>query len=71
MPNHPDQTVGHKLREDVADSKGDVLAEAGVRIDKDLAAKLARFKSMETIPVTPYVGDETTYMSADTEDKRG
>ncbi len=69
VPNHPDQTVGHKLREDVADSKGDVLAEAGVRIDKDLAAKLARFKSMETIPVTPYVGDETTYMSADTEDK--
>ncbi|MDW8351156.1 MAG: DNA-directed RNA polymerase subunit beta [Anaerolineae bacterium] len=69
VPNVAAQTEGRTLREDVLDSKGEVIATAGTLIDHELAVKLQRYKTIEEIPVRPYVTDETVYMSADTEDK--
>jgi len=69
IANKAESTEGRTLREDVSDSKGEVIAEAGTLIDRELAVKLARFKSIEALPVRPYVVSEAVYMSADTEDK--
>jgi DNA-directed RNA polymerase subunit beta len=69
VPNAAGETEGRMLREDVVDSKGEVIAEAGTLIDHETAVRLARFKSIEEIPVRPYVTNESVYMSADTEDK--
>jgi DNA-directed RNA polymerase subunit beta len=69
VANDYEQSTGHTLREDVMDSKGEVIAEAGMLINSELAHRLARFKSVEELPVKPYVTGESTYMSADTEDK--
>ncbi len=69
VPNAATETEGRTLREDVVDSKGEVIAEAGARIDHETAVRLARFKSIEEIPVRPFVTSESVYMSADTEDK--
>jgi len=69
IANVATESEGRTLREDVLDSKGEVIAEAGTFIDAELAAKLQRHKSIEVLPVRPYVSSETVYMSADVEDK--
>jgi DNA-directed RNA polymerase subunit beta len=69
VPNTAEATPGHTLSQDVVDARGEVLATAGTRIDQALADKLAGNTSIETLAVKPYVTTETTYMSADTEDK--
>jgi DNA-directed RNA polymerase subunit beta len=69
VPNQSEQSENHTLTQDVADSKGEVLGTAGTRIDHELAVLLARHRSIETLPVRPYVTQEAIYMSADTEDK--
>ncbi|MCL6511707.1 MAG: DNA-directed RNA polymerase subunit beta, partial [Anaerolineae bacterium] len=69
VPNTAAETEGRTLREDVLDSKGEVIAEAGTVIDHELAVRLQRYKTIEEIPVRPYVTNEAVYMSADTEDK--
>jgi DNA-directed RNA polymerase subunit beta len=69
VPNAIAETEGRVAREDVVDSRGEVIVEAGVAIDHETAVRLARFKSIEEIPVRPYVTNESVYMSADTEDK--
>ena len=51
------------------EAKGEILATAGTRVDQALAEKLAKYPGIETLTVKPYVTTETTYMSADTEDK--
>ncbi|MCW1967081.1 MAG: DNA-directed RNA polymerase subunit beta, partial [Anaerolineae bacterium] len=69
VENKPEKCLGRTLREDVTDAKGELLAEAGTLIDAELAAKLTRFRSIEWLPVRPFISEETIYMSADTEDK--
>jgi DNA-directed RNA polymerase subunit beta len=69
VPNAVGETEGRTLREDLVDSKGEVIAEAGTVIDHETAVRLARFKSIEEVPVRPYVTNDSVYMSADTEDK--
>ncbi len=69
VPNTAEATPGHTLTQDVVEAKGEILATAGTRVDQALAEKLARYTSIETLTVKPYVTTETTYMSADTEDK--
>ncbi|HQZ54258.1 MAG TPA: DNA-directed RNA polymerase subunit beta [Thermoflexales bacterium] len=69
VDNKAEQSEGRTLREDVMDSKGDNVAQAGTVIDHELAVKLARYKSLEMLPVNPYIVAEAIYMSADTEDK--
>ena len=69
VDNKTESTTGRMLREDLYDKEGNVVAEEGTLIDHDLAVKLQRFKSIEQVPVRPFVTDEITYMSADTEDR--
>jgi len=69
IANVATESEGRTLREDVYDSKGELIAKAGTVIDRELAVKLQRYKSIEELPVKPYVSNETTYMSADVEDK--
>jgi DNA-directed RNA polymerase subunit beta len=69
VPNIAAESEGRTLSEDVLDSKGEVIATAGTMIDHELAIKLQRYKSIEELPVKPYVSNETVYMSADVEDK--
>jgi DNA-directed RNA polymerase subunit beta len=58
--------VGSVLREDVKDSKGTVIAKAGVEIDEALAKKLSSQK--ENILIRPFVSNEVDYLSADEEE---
>ena len=61
--------VDHDLRANVVDpDTGEILAEAGVTIDKKVAEKIAK-AGVEKVPVVPFVTDDTTYMSADEEDQ--
>ena len=69
VANNAAETEGRTLRDDVSDRDGNVVAEAGTPIDHELAVKLQRYKSLEEIPVRPFVTEESQYMSADTEDK--
>jgi len=69
VPNVAAESEGRTLREDVLESKGEVIATAGTVINHELATKLQRYKSIEELPVKPYVSNETVYMSADVEDK--
>jgi DNA-directed RNA polymerase subunit beta len=59
--------IGRKVREDVEDSKGKVIAEDGTVINRDLAQKLAK-AGIENVPVMPFIGKEIHYLSADAED---
>ena len=69
IANQAELSVGHTLSSDVTDSKGEVIAESGTVIDETMAHKLARYKSVEELPVRAYVTNEAVYMSADTEDR--
>jgi DNA-directed RNA polymerase subunit beta len=59
--------TGITVREDVKDSKGNVLAKAGSVITDEIAEKLGRLKRM--IKVVPFVSDEIIYMSADMDER--
>ena len=63
-PDDPD-LIGRQLREDVIDSKGNVIAEDETIVDEKLAKK---FAGLDRVPVMPFVGTKITYMSADDED---
>jgi DNA-directed RNA polymerase subunit beta len=64
-----ERLVGRTLRETVEDPKsGDVIAEAGERVDAKLMKKIAKLD--REILIAPYVSsDEVEYLSADAEDK--
>ena len=67
LPATDPDIVGRKLREDVEDAKGNVIAEDGDIITAELAARFAAL-GMEKVPVMPFVGQNITYYSADAED---
>jgi DNA-directed RNA polymerase subunit beta len=54
---------GEILREDIKDKQGEMLAEKGATIDKDLVKKLASTE-LKTIPVKPRVTNEIIYLDA-------
>jgi DNA-directed RNA polymerase subunit beta len=62
------ELVGRKPLENVTDSKGKVLLEAGTMVTKETLARLAKL-SARIVKVTPFVSAEVEYMQADTEDK--
>lgn len=67
-PDDPD-LVGRKLREDILDPKSEkVIAEAGTRIDEELAKKIRKLKLKEVL-IEPYVSHQVEYLAADAEDK--
>ncbi len=64
-----DNLVDRQVREDIKDPKtGELIAEKGERITKELAKKLAKL-DLNEILVTPFVSDLYHYLSADAESK--
>jgi DNA-directed RNA polymerase subunit beta len=63
-----DEMVNHDLFKNVVDEEtGEIIAEAGTRIDAGLAAKIEA-AGIKEVSVVPYVTNDITYMSADEED---
>jgi DNA-directed RNA polymerase subunit beta len=69
VPNERGSTLGKTLRERMkAPDTGEVIAEAGTEIDKDLALRLETLP-LEQVPILPLVTDEIVYLTADEEDQ--
>ncbi len=70
VENDPEKSVGYVLDRDVTHPEtGELLAAEGMRIDEDLAIKLAEFAAaMPKIQIQPVATTEITYMSADEEE---
>ena len=63
-----DDLINHDVYKNVVDEEtGEIIAEVGVTIDEALAEKIEA-AGIKEVSVVPYVTDEITYMSADTED---
>ena len=67
LPCDDERLIGRAVKEDVKDSKGNVIISAGERIDEKVSKTLA--KVGENIKVIPFVSSDITYLSADAEDK--
>ena len=67
LPANAPELAGRTARETIAAASGDVIVEAGSRIDAATAQRLA--SEVETVPIQPYVTDEITYLSADVEER--
>ena len=65
-PSDPD-IIGRTVRDDVTNDKGKVIVEEGTIIDEEVAKKLQKAK-IEKVPIMPFVGHDTMYLSADAED---
>jgi DNA-directed RNA polymerase subunit beta len=69
VPNQPESTEGHILRERIVDpDSGEVIADGGTRVDAALAKRLAGLP-LEEIKIVPWVTNEVCYLSADEEDR--
>jgi DNA-directed RNA polymerase subunit beta len=60
--------LGRKIREDVMDPRGKVIAKAEERVDEKLQHEIQKADVGEVL-ITPTVTDETVFLSADEEDK--
>ena len=61
--------TGQTLREAVIDPEsGEVVAEAGVEVTRELAARIVDLDLLDEIPIVPVVSNELVYLSADKED---
>ncbi|MDX2141036.1 MAG: DNA-directed RNA polymerase subunit beta [Chloroflexota bacterium] len=65
-PNDPN-IIGRIVRDDIEDAKGNVIANDGDEITPELVQKFVKAK-LETVPIMPFVTEETRYLSADKED---
>jgi DNA-directed RNA polymerase subunit beta len=68
MENTGKELVGKITGEEIINSSGKVIVEAGVEITKEIADKLAKL-SARTIKIKPYVSNDIEYLQADKEDK--
>jgi len=69
LPPKDKRLLGRKLREDLIDPKNEkVIGKAEERVDEKLAREIAKLDVAEVL-ITPYVSDETLFMSADDEDR--
>jgi DNA-directed RNA polymerase subunit beta len=59
--------LGRTIRDDVTDSKDNVIVEEGTQITAQIVQKLQK-AGIEKVPVMPFVEEETIYLSADNED---
>jgi DNA-directed RNA polymerase subunit beta len=59
--------VGRAAKEDVTNTRGTVVIEAGERIDEKQFKKIAKTK--KDVKIVPYISNEIEYLSADAEDK--
>ncbi|MDL1899261.1 DNA-directed RNA polymerase subunit beta, partial [Anaerolineae bacterium CFX9] len=67
LPADSAELIGRRVREDIEDGKGKVIAEEGTVIDEALQKKLVK-AGIENVPIMPFVGDNVYYLSADAED---
>ena len=67
LPCDDPKLLGRAVKEDVKNSKGTVIVNAGERIDEKTMKKLSKLG--ENIKIVPYVSNEIEYLSADAEDK--
>ncbi len=69
VPNNAEELEGETLREDVQDPEsGDVIAESGTVVDRELAERIAELALTEPVKIVPRVTDEVIYLSADREE---
>ncbi|MEA3346140.1 MAG: DNA-directed RNA polymerase subunit beta [Chloroflexota bacterium] len=70
VPSTREALMGRTLREDViAPGDGQIVAEAGARVDGKLAEAIVGLGLDREIAVRPYVTDDIEYLSADEEDR--
>jgi len=68
LPGDDERLVGKELREDITNSKGKVIGQAGERVTPELAKTIKKLKIKEIL-IKPFVSDEIVYLSADEEDR--
>ncbi|HEX2916727.1 MAG TPA: DNA-directed RNA polymerase subunit beta [Chloroflexia bacterium] len=67
--NNAEQLTGKILRETITDpASGEVIADEGVQIDAELAARIAALP-LKTVRIRPVVSDQIDYLSADREEE--
>jgi len=67
VKNDPERLLNRALSETIVDDKGVTIAEAGTRVDADLATALSRLPR-DTIKVAPFASQEIVYLSAGVEE---
>jgi DNA-directed RNA polymerase subunit beta len=60
--------LGRRLSEDLIDSKDEVWAEAGAEITPELI-QAAKQHKLDSLPIEPFVSEDISYFSADSEDR--
>ena len=68
LSNTDDRLTGKVATEAIANTRGNIVVEAGATISPKLTTKVSRL-SPRTIKVEPFVSDEIVYLSADKEDE--
>lgn len=68
LPIDNDSLPGRVLSRDVENAKEEIVAEEGTVID-DKVVKALKKAGIESVPVRPFVTEESEYLSADTEDR--
>jgi len=70
VPPAVEALLGRTLREDVvAPGNGQIVAQAGIKVDEELAQAIAGLGLGHEIAVIPYVTGEIEYLSADEEER--
>jgi len=67
--SEPSELEGRVLREEIKDRDGKKIAEAGAKIDSELAKKISKAKKGE-IKVYPFITKEIDYLNATVEDRK-
>ncbi|MEE8326880.1 MAG: DNA-directed RNA polymerase subunit beta, partial [candidate division NC10 bacterium] len=68
MAPDDESLIGQILREDIVNPRSKkVTAEAGTMLTKTIVNRFAKLE--QNIPIEPFVSDETTYLTADIEDR--
>ncbi len=67
MDSTDERLVGKKVREAVADSKGNTIVRAKTTVTPAIASKLAKLPDTR-VKIEPFVSDEIVYLTADEED---
>jgi DNA-directed RNA polymerase subunit beta len=67
LPSNDERLIGRRLRDDIEDKKGNVLAEEGDVVTVEMVDAFIKAK-IEKVAVVPFLTPDIEYMSADTED---
>ncbi|TRO55110.1 DNA-directed RNA polymerase subunit beta [Candidatus Bathyarchaeota archaeon] len=67
LKSSDERLIGRAAKEDIKDSKDNVIVKAGERIDDAAFKKISKIEG--DVRIVPFVSDEIEYLSADAEDK--